>query len=140
MKKVVIGILAMAMSIIAVGCAQIPNYPTGEVAAGAELFKKCKACHSANPSRGTFGPPLVGVYMRQAGTVVGFDYSEELRNAMFNWDDAHLREWVAHNKMVIKGTRMRHVSITDPVEQDFLISYLKYISDYPLDKKEAKKK
>ncbi|MCW9035062.1 MAG: c-type cytochrome [Alphaproteobacteria bacterium] len=129
MRKTLVGTLFAAVAIIIAGCAV--TYPTAEVAAGAEIFNKCKACHSANPSKGTFGPSLTGVYMRQAGTLYGFDYSEELTNAMFVWDDEHLRKWVAHNKMVLKGTRMRHVSITDPVEQDYLIAYLRYISDYP---------
>jgi len=131
MKKTIIGALVTVVTLIVAGCAATIDYPRADIAAGAEVFRKCKACHSSNPSRGTFGPQLVGVYMREAGSVPGFDYSEELKAATFLWDDNHLRDWIAHNKMVLAGTRMRHVSVTDPAEQDYLIAYLRYLSDYP---------
>ena len=40
------------------------------------------------------------------------------------WTADNLRKWISNNEGLVPGTRMRHVSITDPAEQDYLISFL----------------
>ncbi len=98
---------------------------TMEEAAGKEVFKRCQACHSADPSRNTFGPSLNGVIGRKAASLPRFNYSQALRNSDLTWTEDNLRKWVADNDKLVPGTRMRHVSISDPAEQDYLIAYLK---------------
>jgi cytochrome c len=41
------------------------------------------------------------------------------------WTEDNLRKWIADNDALVPGTRMRHVSISDPAEQDYLISFLR---------------
>lgn len=96
-----------------------------EEAAGREVFKKCQACHSLDRSKNTFGPTLYGVYGRKSASVPRFAYSEALKNTDFTWDEEMLRKWVEGNTWVVSGTRMRHVSVVDPVEQDYLLAFLK---------------
>ena len=48
----------------------------GDAAAGETVFKKCKACHTAESGgKNKIGPNLFAVVGRQAGTVDGFKYS-----------------------------------------------------------------
>lgn len=99
--------------------------PSTAAAAGIQVFFKCKKCHSMDPSKNTFGPNLRGVYMRAAASLPRFEYSEELKASGIVWDEANLRDWVAGNTWLVRGTRMRHVQITDKAEQDYLITFLK---------------
>lgn len=98
---------------------------TMEEAAGKEVFKRCQACHSADSSKNTFGPSLTGVVGRDAASLPRFNYSKALRNSGLVWSEENLRKWVADNDKLVPGTRMRHVSISDAAEQDYLIAYLK---------------
>ncbi|MDV7339329.1 c-type cytochrome [Terasakiella sp. A23] len=99
--------------------------PSSEAAAGIQVFHRCKKCHSMDPARNTFGPNLRGVYMRPAASLPRFDYSDSLKASGLVWDEANLRDWIKGNDMKVKGTRMRHVEITDAAEQDYLIAFLK---------------
>lgn len=95
-------------------------------AAGEPIFQhRCGACHALKPGKAGFGPNLRGIHGRTAGTVPGFAYSEAMQKSRIVWTDDALRQWIADNDKFVPGTRMRHVAITDPAEQDYLIAYLK---------------
>lgn len=96
------------------------------VAAGEAAFHhRCMACHSLDTAKNAFGPSLRGVVDRPAGSLPRFAYSKAMLNANLVWSEANLRKWIADNEALVPGTRMRHVSITDVTEQDFLIEFLK---------------
>jgi len=99
--------------------------PSTEAAAGLQIFRRCKECHSLNPSLNTFGPNLRGVYMRKAASLPRFDYSDALKNSGIVWDEQNLRDWVSGNTWLVRETRMRHIQITDPAERDYLVAFLK---------------
>lgn len=95
-------------------------------AAGRQLFvHHCTACHSLDTSENAFGPSLVGVMGRPAASVPRFAYSEAMQASGITWSEDNLRKWIADNEALVPGTRMRHVSITDQAEQDYLISFLR---------------
>lgn len=98
---------------------------TVEEAAGKHVFEHCKACHSADPGKQGFGPNLNGVIGRPAASLPTFMYSEALKKSGIVWTEDNLRAWISGNDKMVPGTRMRHVAITDPAEQDYLIAYLK---------------
>ena len=60
--------------------------PTGDAAAGEDAFSQCVTCHVVENEAGEVlagrgaktGPNLYGVAMRQAGTVEGFRYSDDM--------------------------------------------------------------
>jgi cytochrome c len=103
--------------------------PAGEEAmnkAGQVMFEhRCRSCHADDPAAKSYGPPLTGIVGRKAGSVAGFDYSDAMKTSGIVWDETSLRAWIADNKGFLPGTRMRHVGVTDSMEKDFLISYLK---------------
>ena len=49
----------------------------GNAEEGAEVFKKCRACHDVGPdAKNKVGPLLNGILGRKAGTIEGFSYSD----------------------------------------------------------------
>jgi cytochrome c len=59
---------------------------------------------------------------------VDYDYSTALAASGIVWTPAALRAWMEDNSGFMPGTKMRHVGITDPVVQDFILSYLQSIT------------
>ena len=89
------------------------------------MFRQnCMTCHSPDPSKNAFGPTLVGVIGRSAGTVPRYAYSDALKASGIVWSEGSLQQWLADNEKLVPGTRMKHVSITDPAAQEFLIAYI----------------
>ena len=95
-------------------------------AAGKIMFEqRCASCHADDPSRKAYGPSLLGIMGRKAGTLEGFEYSDAMKSSGIVWNENTLRAWMADNDGFMPGTRMRHVGITDKAEQDFLLAYIK---------------
>jgi cytochrome c len=88
-------------------------------------FHQCASCHSLDTSANAFGPTLIGVYGRTAGSVPRFAYSEAVQKSGIVWNEDNLRKWISGNDTFIPGTRMRHVAVTDKAKQDELIDFLK---------------
>ena len=61
---------------------------------------------------------------RTAGTYPDYEYSEALAGSGIVWTNAALRAWMEDNTGFMPGTKMRHVGITDPTVQDFILAYL----------------
>lgn len=122
--------MAMAMAAMAgAGGVNAGMSEQGQAAmakAGQELFvHRCHVCHSEDPEAKTYGPSLVGVVGRKAGSVEGYAYSDALKNSGIVWTEAAIKAWMADNTSIMPGTRMRHVGIKDPTEQEFILAYLK---------------
>jgi cytochrome c len=100
-----------------------------KIDAGAELFASdCRRCHSVDADKASYGPLLEGVVGRRAGSFPDYPYSEALAGAGFVWTKGALRAWMEANDELVPGTKMRHVGITDPTVQDFIVSYLASLS------------
>ena len=96
-----------------------------KIAAGEVMFRQnCMTCHSPDSAKNAFGPSLVGVIGRTAGTLPRFAYSDAMKQSGIVWSDVTLRQWLSDNEKLVPGTRMKHVSITDPAAQDFIIAYI----------------
>ncbi len=97
----------------------------GDAEAGAKIFKSnCGGCHSLDTSKNAFGPSLIGVMGRKAGTLARYAYSPAMSGADFTWDETMLRRWILNNEAAVPGTRMRYISITDTTQQDNLIAFI----------------
>jgi cytochrome c len=124
MKTILLASLALSSAL-----AVVPSVQADEKAmeaAGHQLFAHhCTACHSLDTSENAFGPSLFGVVGRPAASVPRFAYSKAMQASGITWSEDNLRKWIADNEALVPGTRMRHVSITDPAEQDYLISFLR---------------
>ena len=102
-----------------------PAFERVKVEAGKTLYDaECHRCHADNSDDPSYGPSLVGVVGREAGSVEGYEYSDVLANSGINWTPAALRAWMEDNTGLMPGTKMRHVGITDRTVQDFILAYL----------------
>ena len=107
-----LGTLAWASS----ACAQ------GDAARGAALYEsRCTGCHSVQADR--IGPRHQGVVGRKAGSVSGFDYSDALKAARFNWDVPLLQRWLADPEALVPGQRMGF-SVPDAKDRADVTAYL----------------
>ena len=96
-----------------------------KIDAGRQFFDAtCHRCHSIDADKKSYGPLLEGVVGRRAGTFPGYPYSKALAAAGFVWTKGAIRAWMEANDELVPGTKMRHVGVTDPTVQDFIVTYL----------------
>ncbi len=132
LHKAAIGIAMAIVAAAGAGSVSAEMSDAGKAAmekAGHEMFEhRCRGCHSDDPEAKSYGPSLVGVVGRKAGSVEGYAYSDALKNSGIVWTNAAIKAWMADNTHIMPGTRMRHVGIKDPTEQEFILAYLKSLT------------
>jgi cytochrome c len=109
------------MTVVAIGAARAE----GDAAKGADVFKKCAPCHSADSKTNKIGPSLQGVVGRKAGSVEGFNYSDALKNSGITWDEASLEKWLENPKAMVPGNKMAFPGLPKKDDRDNVIAYLK---------------
>jgi cytochrome c len=97
----------------------------GDAAAGAKVFKKCKACHYVDREKNKSGPHLVNVVGRAAGVVEGFKYSKAMAGSGLVWDEVTLTGFLAKPKKYLKGTKMSFAGLKKESDIANVIAYLK---------------
>ena len=97
----------------------------GDAKNGAEVFKRCAVCHTADKGGGDgVGPNLFGVVGRKAASKPGFSYSAALKKTGITWDEPSLTKWVAGPMRVAPGTKMQFAGITSKKQQADVVAYL----------------
>lgn len=99
----------------------------GDAKAGAAVFKKCGACHTATEAANKVGPSLMGVVGRPVATAAGYTYSPAMKTfgAGKTWDEATLSTYLADPRGVVKGTKMGFAGLKKPEDVANVIAYLK---------------
>jgi cytochrome c len=104
----------------------------GKADDGAEVYKKCRACHDVGPdARNKVGPLLNGIIGRKAGTIEGFAYSDANKNAGakgLTWTDDVLLKYLENPLTFMPGTKMAFAGLKDEQDRKDLIAYLKTFS------------
>jgi cytochrome c len=96
-----------------------------DAAAGEQSFGKCRPCHDVgDDAKIKLGPPLNGIEGRKAGTFEGFNYSDGVKAAGFNWDKAKFLQWISGPQAMIPGTRMAFSGVQDDAERQNLWAYV----------------
>ncbi|MCH9806114.1 MAG: cytochrome c family protein [Alphaproteobacteria bacterium] len=96
-----------------------------DVASGEKLFKKCKACHTADKGGANkVGPNLFGVVDRAKGGVDGFGYSDALKAKGGVWDAEALVAFLHKPKEYIPGTKMVFKGFKKDAELADITAYL----------------
>ena len=94
-------------------------------AAGEQVFKKCRACHTADAGgRNLVGPNLHGVVGRAAGIVEGYKYSKAMKESGLVWDAATLDRYLADPKGFIPKNKMAFPGLKKPDDLADLIAWL----------------
>ena len=99
---------------------------SGDVDAGANVFKKCKACHKLEEGVKAVGPDLYGLVGREVA-VRDFSYSNTMADMGGVWDAATLNEFLIDPKGMVPGTKMTIKGLSKPQDRADLIAYLSTI-------------
>jgi cytochrome c len=98
------------------------------VAAGEQVFRKCKACHMVGEgAKNRIGPVLNGIMGATIGAHDDFKYSsvfQEAAEAGRVWDEAAMAEFLAAPRTYMKGTKMSFAGLKKEEDIDAIIAYL----------------
>ncbi len=101
----------------------------GDAAAGADVFKKCRACHQVGPdAKNAVGPILNGLFGRKSGTIEGFAYSDANKDAGAKglvWTEEMFDKYITDPRAFMPGNKMAFVGIKDADDRKDLIAFLK---------------
>ena len=126
MKRTIAGLL-LAAALASPAAAQ-----EGNAEEGAEVYKKCRACHDVGPeAKNKVGPLLNEIIGRKAGTVDGFTYSDANKASGAGglvWTEEVLFKYLESPLVFMKGTKMAFVGLKDPQDRKDVIAYLKKFS------------
>lgn len=120
-----VGILLSAAAAVAALVAAGPASAEGKAEEGKKVFNQCKACHSVEAGKNGVGPSLKGVIGRKSGTVDGFKYSDQMKNANIVWSDEALEKYLKNPKEFIPGNKMVFVGLKKESQIADVIAYLK---------------
>ena len=106
---------------------------SADPAKGADVFKKCTACHNADPGgANALGPALFGVVGRPVASHGGFAYSPALKEKGGNWDWDAMSAWLANPKKYAPGNKMTFAGLSNPEDRANVIAFLNSKSASPL--------
>jgi cytochrome c len=104
-----------------------------DAAKGADVFKKCQACHTIEQGQPNgLGPNLYHVLGEGIGQGRGFAWSPALSGKGGNWDWNTLNEWLLSPKKFAPGTKMTFAGLSNPEERANVIAFLNSKSPAPL--------
>ena len=101
----------------------------GNAEDGADVFKKCRACHDVGPeAKNKVGPLLNDIIGRKPGTIEGFTYSEANKAAGSKglvWTEDVLSQYLENPLAFMPGTKMAFAGLKDPQDRKDVIAFLK---------------
>ena len=100
--------------------------PKADAAKGAEVFKKCAACHTINQGGANgVGPNLYAtVGEGVAEGKAGFAFSDALKSVGGKWDFDKLNAWLTSPRKFAAGTKMTFAGLANPQDRADVIVYL----------------
>ena len=106
---------------------------SADPAKGADVFKKCAACHNAeNGGPNALGPNLWGVLGEGVGQGAhGFAFSDALKSKGGTGDWQNLSDWLKSPKAFAPGTKMTFAGLSKPEDRANIIAYLNQQSNAP---------
>ncbi len=100
----------------------------GDAVAGAAVFRKCAACHTATAHENRVGPSLMGVIGRPVASLPDYNYSPAMKAFGADgkvWDEALLRKYLPAPQALVKGIRMTFPGLKSDRDLDNLLAYLR---------------
>jgi cytochrome c len=99
---------------------------SADPAKGAEVFKKCAACHTVNQGGANgVGPNLYGIVGDEvASGRGGFAFSEALKSVGGKWDFDKLNAWLVSPRKFANGTKMTFAGLGNGQDRADVIAYL----------------
>ena len=98
---------------------------TADVAKGEAVFKKCAACHNADPGgANALGPALHGVMGRAIAGAPGFAYSDALKGVGGSWGWDNMSAWLANPKKFAPQNKMTFAGLGNPQDRADVMLFL----------------
>jgi cytochrome c len=98
---------------------------SADAAKGEQVFKKCVACHNADPGgANALGPALFGVLGRPIAAHGGFAYSPSLQEVGGTWDWDKMSAWLANPKKFAPGNKMTFPGLSNPEDRANVLAFL----------------
>jgi cytochrome c len=98
---------------------------TADVAKGEQVFKKCAACHNADPGgANALGPALFGVMGKPVAAHAGFAFSPALKEKGGSWDWDNMSAWLSSPKSFAPGTKMTFAGLSNPQDRANVMAFL----------------
>jgi len=98
---------------------------TADAAKGENVFKKCAACHNADPGgANALGPALHGTLGGPVAAHPGFAYSDALKGIGGTWDWDKMSAWLANPKKFAPGTKMTFAGLSNPQDRADVMMFL----------------
>jgi cytochrome c len=92
---------------------------------GADVFKKCAACHTiAAGGPNGIGPNLHGTMGKPIASHAGFDYTAALKGVGGNWDWDKMDAWLKSPRKFADGTKMTFAGLSNPQDRANILAYL----------------
>ena len=92
---------------------------------GEAVFKKCAACHNADPGgANALGPALFGTMGKPLASHPGFAYSDALKGVGGTWDWDKMSAWLSNPKKFAPGTKMTFAGLSNPQDRADLMLFL----------------
>lgn len=105
---------------------------TASADAGANVFKKCKTCHTPNEGgKNAVGPNLWNIVGNDKGAHDGFNYSKAMKEKGGKWTFDDLAHFIHNPKGWLKGTKMAFAGVKDPTDLANVLAYLRSLSSSP---------
>lgn len=100
--------------------------PTADAAKGAEVFKKCAACHTINQGGANgIGPNLYHTLGEPIGQGKGgFAFTDALKAVGGNWDFEKMDAWLRSPRKFAPGTKMTFAGLANAEDRANLLVYL----------------
>lgn len=112
-------VLALALIL-----ASLPAF-AGDPKAGAQVFKKCQACHAVGEgAKNKVGPELNGLFGRPAGSVPDFNYSDANKNSGIVWEPEVFAEYIKNPRALVPGTSMAFAGLKKDKEIEDITAFL----------------
>lgn len=99
---------------------------------GANIFKKCTSCHTAEkggPNK--IGPDLYNVLNAPKGKHPGYTYSQAMEKKGGTWTYDDLNHFLYDPRQFIPGTKMSFAGLKNDQERADVIAYLRGQNDNP---------
>jgi cytochrome c len=106
---------------------------SADAAKGEQVFKKCAACHNAEPGGpNALGPALFGVMGNPVAGHPGFAFSPALKEKGGSWDWETMSQWLANPKKFAPGTKMTFAGLGNPEDRANVMAFLNSRDSSPL--------
>jgi len=98
---------------------------SADAAKGEQVFKKCAACHNADPGgANALGPALFGVMGRPLASHAGFAYSPALQGVGGTWDWEKMSAWLTNPKKFAPNNKMTFAGLSNPEDRANVMAFL----------------